>query len=64
MSNATETKPYDLAGNIIAYESGELDEDAVIELFQHLIDTRKILHLQGSYQRTAQALIANGTCTL
>lgn len=32
-------KPYDVTGGIIAYETGELDHEEVVELFQHLVDT-------------------------
>lgn len=48
---------------IIAYESGELDEEQVIELFQELINSGLCWQLQGSYGRTAQALIDAGHCT-
>lgn len=50
----------DIVGQIIAYESGELDEDDTIALFQELLDTGYINHLQGHYQRTAAALIEAG----
>lgn len=53
---------YELVGAIVAYESGEMNEDAVIELFQHLIDTGMAWSLQGSYGRTATALINAGHC--
>ena len=49
-----------LAERIIDYECGNLDEDEVIELFQDLVDDETIYHLQGNYQRTANALIAAG----
>lgn len=53
---------YDRIGAIIAYESGELDDEATIELFQHLIDTGLAWSLQGHYDRTATALINNSFC--
>jgi hypothetical protein len=53
---------YDHVGAIIAYESGELDNEAAIELFQHLIDTGLAWQLQGHYGRTATALINAGYC--
>jgi hypothetical protein len=49
---------------IIAYESGELDEDEVVALFQHLIDTGVVWSLQGSYGRMAAALIEVDLCYL
>jgi hypothetical protein len=56
-------KPYDSVDAIIAYESGDLDETEVIELFQYLIDTGLAWSLQGSYGRMAHALINAGHCT-
>ena len=55
--------PYDVTGNIIAYENGELDKDGIIALFQHLIDTRLAWSLQGSYGRMARTLIEAGYCS-
>lgn len=52
-----------LLDKIIAYESMELDEELVVELFQELIDTGTIWSLQGSYQRQAQHFINTGQCT-
>ena len=51
-----------LLDKIIAYEAGELDEPRTVELFQELIDTGLAWQLQGSYGRTAQALIKAGVC--
>ena len=48
---------------IIAYESGELDQDGVIELFQSLVDSGLACSLQGHYGRTAKALIDAGLVT-
>lgn len=50
----------DLTGRIIDYESGELDDSEVIELFQDLVSSGLAWTLQGSYGRTAQALIDAG----
>ena len=53
-------RPYDVVGNIIAYEQGDLDDEATLTLFQHLVDTGLAWSLQGSYGRTAAALIERG----
>lgn len=53
----------DITSSIIAFESGELDQDGVIELFQNLVDSGLAWSLQGSYGRTAQALIQAGLVT-
>jgi hypothetical protein len=47
---------------IIAYESGELDDNDIIVGFQHLIDDGTVWTLQGSYGRQAQRLIDAGYC--
>lgn len=51
---------FDEVGAIIAFESGELDDAGIIELFQHLVDNGHAWQLQGSYGRTAKALIEAG----
>ena len=56
-------KPYDTTGAIISYEMGDLDAEETIELFQHLVNTGMAWTLQGSYGRTAQALIDAGLVT-
>lgn len=53
----------DLVDNIMAYESGNLDEEATVEMFQELIDSGTVWSLQGSYGRMAAALIEAGHCT-
>ena len=40
----------------MAYENGELEEPEVIALFQFLLDSGMVYHLQGSYQRMAEEL--------
>ena len=55
-------KPFDVVGFIIQFENGDVDEDEVIEGFQHLIDSGIVWQLQGSYGRTAIALIEAGYC--
>ena len=47
---------------IIAYEQGELDEEDIIDMFQELISSGLAWKLQGSYGRTAKALIDAGYC--
>lgn len=52
--------PADLTDRIIAYESGDLDDDQAIELFQELVDSGLAWKLQGHYGRVARALIDEG----
>ena len=54
---------FDLTERIIAFETGEIELDEVLELFQYLVDTGLAWSLQGSYGRTAQALIEAGHIT-
>ena len=49
-----------LIDEIIAYESGALDEESTVELFQRLVDSGDAWTLQGSYGRMATRLIAAG----
>lgn len=51
---------FDLTTRIIEFETGESNEEEVIELFQYLVDSGLAWSLQGSYGRTAQALIEAG----
>lgn len=48
---------------IIAFEQGELDDEAAILLFQDMIDDGTVWALQGSYGRMAMALIRQGLCS-
>ena len=50
----------DQIDKIIAFESGELNDEQVLELFQELVDSGLAWSLQGSYGRTAKALIEAG----
>ena len=52
---------YDLTTAIIAYETGEMETEAeLLQLFQNLVDTGLAWSLQGSYGRTATALLEQG----
>jgi len=53
---------FDEVSFIMDYEGGELSEDEMIEGFQQLISRGTVWHLQGSYGRTAAALIDAGLC--
>lgn len=53
---------FDTMGFMMDYEAGELPEYAIIEGFQHLIDSGLVWQLQGFYGRTAKALIEQGEC--
>ena len=59
----SKAKPYDSVGAIIAFEQGDLSEEKVIKLFQHLVDTGLAWKLQGSYGRAAAHLIERGLVT-
>ena len=56
-------KQFDVVGKIIAYESGEMEHEEIVEFFQHLVNTGMAWQLQGSYGRAAMALIAAGEIT-
>lgn len=55
-------RPYDVSGAIIAFEAGELDNEAILELFCHLLRTGLVWSLQGAYERAAQRMIDAGYC--
>ena len=59
----TQNKEYDLVGNIISYECGDLSDLGMLELFSHLIKSGECWSLQGHYGRTASALIEGGYIT-
>lgn len=49
-----------LVDKIISYESGDLNNEGILELFSDLIKSGQAWHLQGCYGRQAQALIDKG----
>jgi hypothetical protein len=49
-----------LVDKIISFESGELNNEGILELFAELIKTGQAWQLPGCYGRTAQALIDKG----
>jgi hypothetical protein len=49
-----------LTERIVAYESGELDQDQTIQLFQELYDSGMVWKLQGHYGRLAFQLLEAG----
>ena len=55
-----ETSSSSLVGSIIAYEQGELNDQEVVCLFSDLVKSGMAWSLQGSYGRTANALIKEG----
>ena len=50
----------DVVDKIIAYESGEMSDNAVIEFFAELIKSGDCWKWQGSYGRAAAHLIESG----
>ena len=54
---------FTLAEKIARFESGEIDREEAVELFQELIDSGVIWSLQGHYQRMAVQMLNNGECT-
>jgi hypothetical protein len=65
VATQTKTRPndtFDTVGFIMAWESGELDDDAEKDGFQHLIDSGLCWKLQGAYGRRAAELIRSGEC--
>jgi hypothetical protein len=62
VTNLTPEK-FDTLDFIMAYEAGELDEEAIIAGFQALVKSGLAWQLQGHYGRTAAALIKAGLVT-
>lgn len=58
-----QAQQFDTVGFIIDFEGGNiLEDEEIIEGFQHLIDTGVVWTLQGSYGRMAADLIDRGLC--
>lgn len=53
----------DMVEKIISYESGEMNQEEMVNFFQELIDNGMCWQLQGHYGRTAMALIEAGYCS-
>ena len=49
----------DFLDQIMDYESGELNDKEIIEMFSEMVKNGVAWSLQGSYGRTADALIFN-----
>ncbi len=54
----------DMVTLMMDFENGDLDDQQTIELFQQLIDSGTVWHLQGFYGQMASELIRNGYCQL
>ncbi len=48
---------------IIAYESGEMEDEDIINFFQELVDNGMAWTLQGHYGRAAMSLLEGGYIT-
>ena len=53
-------KGFDAVGFIMDYEEGNLNDDDIVNGFQHLLDSGLVWQLQGSYQRMANAMLEAG----
>jgi hypothetical protein len=62
MTNTSNATTIDI-NDIIAFEDGLLNDEAVIKLFQRLVDTGIVWGLQGAYGRAAVQLIEAGLVT-
>lgn len=59
-TETTFTEPFPVLDYIIAFEEGDASADDVLTLFAYLVRTGMAWTLQGTYGRTAQALIDGG----
>jgi len=53
-------KDFDLIGEVMRYEEGDIDREDTLRLFQYLVDTGMAWQLQGHYGRTAARLLETG----
>ena len=53
----------DLVNALIGLDEGTLDDDELVELFQHLVDTGLAWQLQGRIGRQAADMIEAGVIT-
>jgi len=53
----------DHVDKIIAFESGEMTDEEIVEFFQEIISDGTVWHLQGSYGQLASDLIDSGLCS-
>jgi hypothetical protein len=49
----------DFLDQIMEYESGELNDKGIIEMFSDMVKDGTVWLLQGSYRRTAEVFIFN-----
>ena len=52
----------DMVSLIMAYEEGTLEQEDIVGMFQEMINSGLVWHLQGHYGRTARRLIDEGFC--
>ena len=64
MAQHKELRGIQMINDIIAYESGEMQDEEIIDFFQRLIDSGMAWSLQGSYGRMAMRLIEDGVCSM
>lgn len=61
--SATRANNRNLVELIMAYEQGDMNWEDVLDFFQYLVTSGLAWTLQGSYGRTAAALIDQGLIT-
>jgi hypothetical protein len=62
MKKTLKIKKIPVIDRMIAWENGELNDADTIKLFQEMINSGQVWHLQGCYGRMAQDLINAGAC--